>query len=193
MLAIVGAALLAGMLGLIVSVRLNGPGPLLGTTAGRWLAERVVPSHIPAGMSAASEGDVIGPLALTDLDGHARPLPAPQGQRVLVNVWASWCGPCREEMPLLVGFAKTQGANGIAVVGIAQDDATSVRSYLRLTPANYPILLDNAQGDAGVRLGNRLGALPYSVLIDSNGRLLRRKYGPFADADALRVWISQSE
>ena len=190
MLAIVGAALLAGMLGLIVSVRFNGPGPLLETSAGRWLAERIVPSHIPAGMSAVSEGDVIGPLALTDLDGHPQSLPVPRGQRVLVNVWASWCGPCREEMPLLTAFAKTQGSNGVAVVGIAQDDAASVHSYLRLTPANYPILLDNAQGDAGVRLGNRLGALPYSALLDANGRLLRRKYGPFADAKTLAAWAS---
>ena len=191
MIATVAAALLAGMLGLIVSIRYNGAGPLLGTSAGRWLAEHVVPSHVPAGMHAADEGDLVGPLALTDLDGHAQPLPAPQGRRVLVNVWASWCGPCRDEMPLLDRFAQAQGTGGIAVVGIAQDDAASVRGYLRQVPTAYPILLDDAQGNAGVRLGNRLGALPYSVLIDAKGRLLRRKYGPFASARALQEWIAE--
>ncbi|HTD28906.1 MAG TPA: TlpA disulfide reductase family protein, partial [Xanthomonadaceae bacterium] len=139
----------------------------------------------------ASEGDIVGPLALTDLDGKPQQLPATGAHRVLVNVWASWCGPCRDEMPLLSGLgAKALGAQGIIVVGLAQDDSASVRSYLLRTPVNYRILLDDAQGHAGLRLGNRLGVLPYSVLIDADGRLLRRKYGPFADADALAAWVT---
>jgi thiol-disulfide isomerase/thioredoxin len=189
-LAIVGAALLAGALGLIVSIRFNGPGPLLGTPAGRWLTERVAPSQVPSDIHPASEGELIGSLPLTDLDGNPRQLPATRGHRVLVNVWASWCGPCRDEMPVLVGFAKAQGANGTIVVGIAQDDPSPVRAYLLRTPVNYPILLDQTQGRAGVQLGNRLGALPYSVLIDVDGRLLRRQYGPFASANALAAWVS---
>jgi len=184
------AALLAGAAGLVLSIRMNGPGPLLGTAAGRWLVEHVTPSKTPAGIRAAVEGELVGPLVLTDLDGHAQQLPVTRGHRMLVNVWASWCGPCRDEMLLLASFAKAQGANGTEVVGIAQDDSRSVRSYLLRTPVNYPILLDDAQGRAGVRLGNRLGALPYSVLIDANGRLLRRKYGPFASNEALVAWVS---
>ena len=190
MLAVVGAALLAAALGLIASIRFNGPGPLLGTPAGRWLVEHVAPSHVPSDTHAASEGELVGPLSLTDLEGNQLQLPATSGHRVLVNVWASWCGPCRDEMPLLAGFAKAQSANGTIVVGIAQDDLSSVRSYLLRTPVNYPILLDQTQGRAGARLGNRLGALPYSVLIDADGRLLRRQYGPFADANALAAWVS---
>ncbi len=189
-LAVVGAALLAAVLGLVMSIRLNGPGPLLGTAAGRWLVEHVAPSQLPPGTRPASEGDLIGLLALADLDGHPRQLPATRGHRVLVNVWASWCGPCRDEMPLLAGFAKAQGADGIVVIGIAQDDPAPVRAYLLRTPVNYPILLDDIQGSSGARLGNRLGALPYSVLIDGDGRLLRRKYGPFASAEALAAWVS---
>ncbi len=190
MLAVVGAALLAGMLGLVLSIRINGPGSLLGTAPGRWLVEHIAPSPLPAGTRAASTGDRIGALALTDLDGHPQQLPATRGHRLLVNVWASWCGPCRDEMPLLTGFAKAQGANGITVVGIAQDDSVPVRSYLLRTPVNYPILLDDAQGRAGMRLGDSTGVLPYSVLIDTDGRLLRRKYGPFANAEALAAWVS---
>lgn len=193
-LAILGAALLAGAAGWVLSVRLNGPGPLLGSAAGRWLAERIAPSPLPAGTQPASEGDRVGMLALTDLDGHPQPLPYARGRRVLVNLWATWCGPCRDEMPLLAGYTKTHGANGtVVIVGIAQDDPAAVRSYLRLTPVNYPILLDDSQSRAGLRLGNRLGALPYSALLDADGRLLRRHYGPFANADALAMWLSQPE
>lgn len=190
MLVVIGAALLAGTLGLIVSIRFNGPGPLLGTPAGRWLVEHIAPSRVPSDTHPASEGDLVGPLTLTDLEGNPQQLPATRGHRVLVNVWASWCGPCRDEMPLLAGFAKAQGANGTFVVGIAQDDQASVRVYLLRTPVNYTILLDSASGGAGVRLGNRLAALPYSALIDADGRLLRRQYGPFANADVLAAWVS---
>ena len=194
LLAILGAALLAAALGLVVSVRLNGPGPLLGTSAGRWLAEHIAPSRLPAGIHAASEGDVVGPLVLTDLDGHPQQLPLTRGQRVLVNVWATWCGPCRDEMPLLAGFAKAHSADAtVAIVGIAQDDQSAVRSYLRLTSVNYPILFDDPEGRAGLGLGNRLGTLPYSVLLDADGRLLRRQHGPFASAKALTEWVSQPE
>jgi len=93
-------------------------------------------------------------------------------------------------MPLLAGFAKAQGANGIIVVGIAQDELSPVRAYLQQTPVNYLILLDQTQGRASARLGNRLGALPYTVLIDADGRLLRRQYGPFLDAKTLAAWVS---
>jgi hypothetical protein len=97
-------------------------------------------------------------------------------------------------MPLLDGYAKAHNANGtVVIIGIAQDDPAAVRSYLRLTPVNYLILADDAQGRAGLRLGDRLGTLPYSALLDANGRLLRRHYGPFANADALAAWVSQPE
>lgn len=184
------AALVAAAAGLVLSIRVNGPGPLLGTAAGRWLVEHVAPAQGAPGIQSVAEGELVGPLSLSDVDGHSRQLPPTRGHRVLINLWASWCGPCRDEMPLLAGLAQEGGPGRVAVIGIAQDDSASVRSYLQRTPVNYPILLDDAQGRAGLRLGNRLGALPYSVLLDSEGRLLRRKYGPFADANALAAWVS---
>ncbi len=184
------AALAAAAAGLILSIRINGPGPLPGTAAGRWLVEHVVPAQGPSGIASAANGELVGPLPLTDLAGHPQQLPPMRGHRVLINLWASWCGPCRDEMPLLAGLAGPGAPGRMDVVGIAQDDSASVRSYLLRTPVNYPILLDDAQGRAGLRLGNRLGALPYSVLLDGDGHLLRRKYGPFADANTLAAWVS---
>lgn len=191
--AVIAVALLAAGMGLIVSIRINGPGPLVRTETGRWLAERIGPNPMPRGTRPAQPGDAIGPLPLTDLDGKPVQLPSTRGHRLLINVWASWCGPCREEMPLLTKFATDQGSNGTQVVGIAQDDPGPVRAYLRRTPVNYPILLDDPRGAAGMRLGDRLGLLPYSVLLDADGRLLRRHYGPFASAQALSAWTKQAE
>lgn len=192
-LAVLAAALLAAVLGLVASVRINGPGPLLGTAAGRWFVEHVGGNPTPSGVQSSRPGEAIGPLGLTDLEGHPQQLPRSRGHRVLINVWASWCVPCREEMPILAKFAADQGPNGMQVVGIAQDDPAAVRTYLRLIPVNYPILLDDPTGRAAIRLGDRLGLLPYSVLLDADGRLLRRNYGPFANASVLSAWVSRPE
>jgi thiol-disulfide isomerase/thioredoxin len=186
----VTAAVLAGVAGLVLSIGIGGPSAFRGTPIGRWLGERVAPVRAPLGVTPASEGETIGTLALTDLDGHPQPLPSPQGRRVLVNVWATWCAPCRDEMPVLAAFAKAQPADGVVVVGLSEDPAMPVGAFLRQTPVNYPILIDDAVGRAGLRLGNRLGVLPFTALVDADGHLVRRQYGPFANAEALKQWAS---
>ena len=103
---------------------------------------------------------------------------------MLINVWASWCGPCIEEMPELERFAVAQGASGVQVVGIALDDVANVREFLVQVPVSYPIMIDAAgPADAGVRLGNPKGVLPYSILISADGRLLKQRIGPFVHGE----------
>jgi len=87
-------------------------------------------------------------------------------------------------MPELQRFAEQQGANGVQVVGIALDDPAAVQAFLERVPVSYPILLDTpGPADAGVRLGNPKGVLPYSVLVSDDGRLLKQRIGPFADGE----------
>ena len=84
-------------------------------------------------------------------------------------------------MPELDRFARSQGPNGVQVVGIALDEADAVRAFLGRVPVAYPILLDRpGPADSSVRLGNVRGVLPYSVLIGVDGRILKQKLGPFA-------------
>ena len=175
-------ALLAALLGGAAGVAVYGPGALLHTRPGQaialWLADR---EPAPAGVTVAREGDLVPPLQLPDLDGRPVALPgAWAGRPLLVNVWATWCAPCLHELPELQRFAATQGADGVQVVGIALDDATLVRDFLQRVPVRYPILIDApGRADAGVVLGNPKGVLPYSVLIGADGRVLRRRVGPF--------------
>ena len=133
----------------------------------------------------AKRGEPIPAITLPDLDGTPRTLPDAWPSRpLLVNLWASWCGPCIEEMPELQRFAAEQGANGVQVVGIALDDAASVQAFLERIPVAYPILLDTpGPADAGVRLGNPKGVLPYSVLVSADGVLLKQRIGPFAPGE----------
>jgi len=103
---------------------------------------------------------------------------------VLVNLWASWCGPCIEEMPELDRYAREQGANGVQVLGIALDDAEAVQAFLDRIPVEYHIAIDAAgPADAGVRLGNPRGVLPYTALVSADGLLLKQEIGPFAHGE----------
>ena len=181
---VVLVALVAGGLGIVAALLTTGPGPLLRTELGqRVLGEAMEASAppVPAGVAVARRGEKLPSLALPDLAGRRVEVPATYaGRPVLINLWASWCGPCVTEMPALQAFATEQGANGVQVVGIALDDAEAVRAFVAKTGVNYPILLETpGPADAGVRLGNPKGVLPYSILVSADGRLLKQRIGPF--------------
>ncbi|TWI10336.1 TlpA family protein disulfide reductase [Aerolutibacter ruishenii] len=181
---IVLVAVAAGVAGVVAGLWTNGPGPLLRSEVGQRALQAVASANAPAtpeGLAVARRGDIIPTLSLPSLSGSMVELPATYaGRPLLVNFWASWCGPCIEEMPELDRFAKVQGANGTQVVGIALDDTEAVRAFLQRTPVAYPILVDIAgPRDSGVQLGNPQGVLPYSVLLSADGRLLKQRIGPF--------------
>ncbi|KQY50572.1 thioredoxin [Lysobacter sp. Root494] len=136
-------------------------------------------------MKIAERGAIVPAFTLPSLSGQPVALPqAYAGRPALLNLWASWCGPCIREMPELDRFARTQAANGTQVVGIALDDVAAVQAFLQRIPVSYPILIDvPGPRDAGVRLGNPKGVLPYSVLLDAHGRVLRQKIGPFREGE----------
>jgi thiol-disulfide isomerase/thioredoxin len=181
-------ALAAAGLGVAVSVWLDGSSPLLHTELGqRALQEALTASapKPPADVKIAERGEILPAFNVPTLDGETVALPgAYAGRPLLVNVWASWCGPCIKEMPELDRYAKAQGPNGTQVVGIALDEAGAVRAFLQRIPVSYAVLID-APGprDPGVRLGNPKGVLPYSVLLDAQGRVLKQKIGPFRDGE----------
>jgi thiol-disulfide isomerase/thioredoxin len=166
---------------------------LLGSEWGQRVLHSVLSASAPeppTGVPVARRGEPIATLTLKSLDGRTMQLPeAYSGRPLLINVWASWCGPCIEEMPELQRFAGDQGANGVQVVGIALDDAESVATFLKQVHVTYPILLDTpGPADAGVRLGNTRGVLPYSVLVSADGRLLKRRIGPFVPGE-IAGWV----
>ena len=186
-------AAIAGALGVVAGLVVNGPGPLLRTEVGQRALQSAMEATAPkppADLPVARRGEVIPTIRLPALDGTTVALPAHAGRPILVNLWASWCGPCIEEMPELDRFAASQGANGTQVVGIALDDKAAVEAFLKRVPVRYTILLDEAgPRDAGVQLGNPKGVLPYTALISADGRLIRQKIGPFQHGE-IDNWVA---
>lgn len=187
---IVMVAVAAGVLGVLASLWFGGS-PLLRSELGQRGVQAVLQASAPAppvGVTPAGLGDAMPTVTLPDLEGRMQTLPdAYRGRPLLVNVWASWCGPCIEEMPELERYAATQGSAGVQVIGLALDTPANIRDFLTRVPVSYPILVDTpGPADASVWLGNTRGVLPYTVLIGGNGRILRRKIGPFEPGEIER-------
>ena len=168
---------------------------LAGTEPGQRVLETVLDAKAPtppAGTKIAKRGDIVPAMTLATPNGAKVEIPRDwAGKPTLVNLWASWCAPCLKEMPELQAFASEQAANGVQVVGIALDDAASVQAMLQRLAITYPNLIDApGPADAGVRLGNPAGVLPYSVLVSADGRVLKTRIGPFADLAEIRDWAA---
>lgn len=101
-----------------------------------------------------------------------------KGRPLIINFWATWCGPCVEEMPLIDRFYKENKANGWQVVGLAIDQPSRVKAFLSQTPVSYPVVLAGLGGtELSQALGNESGALPFTIILDANEHVLFKKIG----------------
>ncbi len=108
--------------------------------------------------------------ALNDPNGKTQAFAQWQGKMLVLNFWASWCPPCREEMPAFSRLQTKYAAKDVQFVGIALDTAEMVREFSALHPVNYPLLIGGAEGaELARQLGNTRLALPYTLIISPTG------------------------
>ena len=158
-----------------------------------WAGHRLTPPPeqvLPPTAAAAVQNLLT--LSLPDASGRPQALAQWRGRPLLINYWATWCGPCREEMPLLSALAREQQA--VQVLGIAWDSAANVAEYARQQPATgYPLLLADSQAKALLpALGNPAQGLPFSLLVGADGEVIRLRLGAFRAAELRDLLVLHS-
>ena len=116
-------------------------------------------------------------LALPGPDGTVHRLSEWRGHPLLVNFWATWCEPCRREIPLLKKLRHARESEGLQVIGIAVDLAPDVRKYAAAQGIDYPVLVGEQGGLAAANAFGMDTVLPFSVFIDRSGRVIALKVG----------------
>lgn len=134
------------------------------------------------------DGSAILALVLPDAQGHEQPLAQWRGKVLVVNFWATWCVPCREEMPQFVAIQKRDGAKGVQFVGIAIDQVDKVQQFTKEIGLNYPALIGGYGAiELSKALGNDLSALPFTIVIDRRGKVAHTQLGPLKAAELDRL------
>ncbi|HXZ53543.1 MAG TPA: TlpA disulfide reductase family protein [Burkholderiales bacterium] len=161
------------------------------------------------GLAAALAGAIIAPrllrsdvtiavleeMPLWDVEGREHHIAEWKGKALVCNFWATWCPPCREEIPLLVSRREEVVARGGEILGIALDNANNVVEFVKTIRINYPVLVtDPSAIELMAKLGNPSGGLPYTLFVGRGGSLVGRKLGmlrvPELEANLVKLQAS---
>jgi thiol-disulfide isomerase/thioredoxin len=157
-----------------------------------------------AGVAAAGAGLVAGAFLLQsrsgasallsavypDLSGRPRRVRDWKGRVVLCNFWATWCAPCREEMPMLSELRNKYEPKGAEFVGIGIDSAAKIQEFSKSYPVSYPLLVADGGAIELMRgLGNSGGALPFTVVLDRSGTVAYRRLGALTQQEVEKALV----
>ena len=108
----------------------------------------------------------------------------------MVNFWATWCAPCRKEIPGLISVQRENAANGAQVVGIAVDQADNVQAFAKELGINYPVLIAGMDGvDLVRKVGNPTGALPFTIVLDRSGKVVMTHLGLVSEQELRKLLV----
>ncbi len=121
---------------------------------------------------------------LPDIEGTERDFSEWDGKHRLLNFWATWCAPCRREIPLLKAFQDEYGDSGFQVIGIAVDFPEQVSAYAETAEFNYPVLVGQEDAMAiAESSGVEFIGMPFTMIVAADGELLNTHVGEILDAD----------
>lgn len=157
---------------------------LLALAAGTalWLFSRP-PSQTDSQPSQISPSALFA-ASFSDAQGRPQALGQFQGRLVILNFWATWCAPCREEMPAFNRVQSRWKDRGVQFVGVSAEEPEKVARFARELGINYPLWTGGGDvSELSRRLGNRLGVLPHTVIIGPDGHILESRVGPYTERD----------
>lgn len=153
----------------------------LATGAGVYVAERQSKARPEVAVGAFRH---LLAAKLPDVSGNSQPFEQWRGKILVINFWATWCPPCRDEMPILSRLQTKHTGNGVQIVGIALDTPENVAQYVTKHPTAYPLLAGDANATNLSRmLGNTQLALPYTVVFNRDGVAEMTRLGRFSEAE----------
>lgn len=150
--------------------------------------KKPIPESAPSAANVTAESKTPSPVpninfSLPDLDGDVRQLAEWNGKARLVNFWATWCAPCRREIPLLKKTQTEHEANGVQIIGIAVDFAEDVAAYAEEAEFNYPILVGQEEAMAAAEAsGIEFIGLPFTIVLAPDGELLATHIGEIVES-----------
>jgi thiol-disulfide isomerase/thioredoxin len=189
------AALGAGVVGYYFYDRSqsSAPDPAVALAADPAPAADAPPAADGAAPAAAAPGGAQVPdtrpvFTLKDVAGKPRSITEWDGKSLVVNFWATWCAPCRREIPLLNALQKEYSPQGIEVIGIAVDFVDDVANYMKETPISYAVLVGEQDGlDAAAAFGVNTMAFPFTAFTDAKGRILTVHVGELHEPQARAI------
>jgi len=186
--AYVAVAALFGVLGAVVAInKKQAPAPGSAVVAG---AATTLPAAAAASPLEAAVTNLYA-QSLNDLQGAPQRLAQWKGKPLLVNFWATWCGPCVQEMPELMHLAAEENGKRFNVIGIGIDSPTNMSEFAAKLKITYPLYVAGMGGtELSRELGNKQGGLPYTVLIGADGKVLKTYTGKLK-FDELRADLAQ--
>ena len=128
--------------------------------------------------------DRLPDITLSNIEGKPTALASFGGRPLMVNFWATWCAPCRREIPLLNKIRMQRKSQNAEIVGIAVDFKDEVIAFVKKTPISYPLLMGEEDGLAAAEAFGMGMGLPFSVFVDSQNRILTIKVGELHEDEA---------
>ena len=173
-------ALGAAVTGAYVHERLGSSAPPPAGPAVHVLTAAPAPGTLDSGVP-----DLRPEFTLRDIDGKSHPISEWDGRPLLVNFWASWCAPCRREIPLLNRLQAEPALKDLQIVGIAVDFPADVQQFLKKIPIHYPVLVGEQDGlDAANAFGVQAIAFPFTAFVDRTGHILSLHIGELHEEQA---------
>ena len=164
---------------------------LLSLMAGAlFMAARMAPAVSENAVAAAPEPAANNhpSFELLGLDGEMHDFDEFDGRHRLLNFWATWCAPCRREIPLLKEFQVEQGDDGILVIGIAVDIMEDVQKYAEESEFNYPILVGEMDAmEVAEQSGLVFHAMPFTMIVTADGEYLNAHFGELHRPDLDKI------
>lgn len=160
---------------------------LIVITAAIALAAGISVKYLSAPVRDAGPSAMVD-FSLPDLSGKQRSISEWQGKILIINFWATWCPPCRKEIPEFIALQEEYADKGLQFIGIAIEEQEPVSEYLKTLTMNYPILIGEDNGIAlSQQLGNIINAVPFTIVVNPQGQIIHRQPGEFSREKILEI------